>query len=108
MTSKDEAGNTNVQEIRMPQDLGVGKIAQWHAAVGDIIKYDDVFVDIETPDFTFGMSHDEDESVKLIEIVAQVGDKLLAGDLVCVFLRGDGNDDNSKTETEEEPSSKIN
>lgn len=97
-----------VQEIRMPSDLGVGKIAQWHIAVGDIIKYDDVFVDIETPDFTFGMSHDEDESVKLIEIVAQVGDQVLAGDLVCIFHRRDDNDDSSKTETEPEISPTIN
>lgn len=103
-SSTDDAGVQNIQEIKMPEDLGVGKIAQWYFQVGDTIKYDDVFVDIETPDFTFGMSHDEDESVILKEITAQVGDKVNAGDLVCVVLHSqdDDNDKDSKAVPEPE------
>ena len=80
----------NVQEIRMPDDLGLGKVLTWYAKEGDTIKYDDVYVDIETSDFTFGMTHDEEESVTMLEIVAQVGDTVKPGGLVCKLLRSTG------------------
>ena len=82
----------HTQEVKMPDDLGKGKIVSWHFEVGDIIKYDDVFVDIETSDFTFGMSHDEELSVRLLEIVAPVGKHVQGGDLVCILTRDLGDD----------------
>lgn len=74
----------------MPDDLGLGKVLTWYAKEGDTIKYDDVYVDIETSDFTFGMAHDEEESVTMLEIVAQVGDTVKSGELVCKLLRSTG------------------
>jgi pyruvate/2-oxoglutarate dehydrogenase complex dihydrolipoamide acyltransferase (E2) component len=71
----------------MPDDLGAGKVLTWYAKEGDVIKYDDVYVDIETSDFSFGMSHDEEESVTMLEIAAQVGDKVESGGLLCKLLR---------------------
>jgi pyruvate/2-oxoglutarate dehydrogenase complex dihydrolipoamide acyltransferase (E2) component len=87
----------NVQEIRMPDDLGLGKVLTWYAKEGDTIKYDDVYVDIETSDFAFGMSHDEEESVTMLEIVAQVGDKVESGGLLCKLLRDEGNAQEEKS-----------
>ena len=71
----------------MPDDLAAGKVLTWYAKEGDVIKYDDVYVDIETSDFSFGMSHDEEESVTMLEIAAQVGDKVESGGLLCKLLR---------------------
>ena len=87
----EDGKSPNVQEIRMPDDLGLGKVLTWYAKEGDTIKYDDVYVDIETSDFAFGMSHEEEESVTMLEIVAQVGDKVEAGSLLCKLLRDKGN-----------------
>ena len=71
----------------MPSDLGKGTVVKWYKNVGDVIEYDDVYVDIQTEDFIFGMSHDEEEQVTLKEIRTPVDDDLNDGDVLCTFLR---------------------
>jgi len=91
----------DVQVIRMPDDLGGGKIVEWYKKEGDIIKYDDVYVDIETHDFAFGMSHDEEDPVTMLEIVAQVDEEVEGGDVLCIVLRSQGQDGKTKQEDSE-------
>lgn len=83
----------NLQEITMPEGLGGGRVAAWYKKEGDSVKYNDVYIDIETKDFAFGMSHDEEETVTMHTMVAQVDDKVEEGDLLCIVLRSDDDDD---------------
>mmetsp|Transcript_25886 Transcript_25886/g.38239 ORF Transcript_25886/g.38239 Transcript_25886/m.38239 type:complete len:157 (-) Transcript_25886:52-522(-) len=89
--------NTDISDFAIRQDitmpLGNGKVLQWYKQEGDVIKYDDVYVDVDTEDFSFGMAHEEEEDALLHEIVAQENDEVREGDLLCVFLKRKGSDE---------------
>jgi biotin carboxyl carrier protein len=79
--------NTNLKKVHMPSDLGKGKVVKWYASVGDIIKYDDVLVDIETNDFVMGMSHDDFETMTMHKISVPALQIVEPGDVLCILRR---------------------
>lgn len=70
--------------------LGDGKVLKWYKKEGDVVKYDEIYVDVDTEEYSFGMSHDEEEDAVLHEIVAMEDDEVREGDVLCVFLKQEG------------------
>jgi hypothetical protein len=83
----DDRSLYNVEiKIRMP-DMGEGndnKVVKWYKQTGDIVKYNDILCDIETPDFTFGMvTEDEFDSI-MGEIFVKEGPEFVNdGTVIC-------------------------
>jgi pyruvate/2-oxoglutarate dehydrogenase complex dihydrolipoamide acyltransferase (E2) component len=84
---------TEPQPIKMPTDLGQGKVLKWYKREGDVIKYDDIILDIDTEDFSFGLTHDEEDEVLIHQIVAQVDDVVKEGDVLCIVMRTKSKDE---------------
>lgn len=72
--------------IRMPDisDTNDNKIEEWFKKPGDVIQRDDVLCDISTPDFTFGMSVDDETDAIMGDILIQAGEPVLDGTPICV------------------------
>jgi hypothetical protein len=102
----DEEGNIFIDipeltEVRMPEGLGPGTVARWYKQEGDLVKYDEVYVDIETVEFAFGMSHDEEETVVMHSIVAEVGEEVEEGEILCIVLRSTDEEGNEKSKVKD-------
>ena len=72
--------------IRMPDisDTNDNTIEEWFKKPGDVIKRDDVLCDISTPDFTFGMSVDDETDAIMGDILIQAGEQVSDGTPICV------------------------
>jgi hypothetical protein len=79
--------NNHFKKVHMPAELGRGKVVKWYASVGDVIKYNDVFVDIETVDFVMGINHDDYESMIMHRISAPTLQNVAPGDILCILRR---------------------
>ena len=72
--------------IRMPDisDTNDNTIEEWFKKPGDVIQRDDILCDISTPDFTFGMSVDDETDAIMGEILIEAGQHVSDGTPICV------------------------
>jgi hypothetical protein len=84
-------------EIRMP-DMSLGEetdekhnfVDEWYKQPGDVINKNDILCDITTPDFTFGMVTDDDETAIMGEIHVPPGEKVPDHTPICtIYHYGD-------------------
>jgi hypothetical protein len=75
--------------VKMPDLNGqyaTSKIQKWYASPGDIILYQTVLADIETPDFTFGLEADHEDVGILSEILVSEHVDVPVGSPICIVL----------------------
>eukprot|EP00521_Asterionellopsis_glacialis_P017739 CAMPEP_0195298224 /NCGR_PEP_ID=MMETSP0707-20130614/23022_1 /TAXON_ID=33640 /ORGANISM="Asterionellopsis glacialis, Strain CCMP134" /LENGTH=231 /DNA_ID=CAMNT_0040360249 /DNA_START=97 /DNA_END=792 /DNA_ORIENTATION=+ len=83
----DRSKFTERIKIRMP-DMGEGnnKIVEWYKQEGDMIATGDLLCDIETPEFTFGMTSDDECDAIMDKIFVSVGDPVRDEEVICEIL----------------------
>ncbi len=88
--------------IRMPDisDTNDNSIEEWFKKPGDVIKRDDVLCDISTPDFTFGMSMDDETDALMGEILVEAGIHVADGTAICVVYHPEETKSSAKEEEE--------
>mmetsp|Transcript_17558 Transcript_17558/g.31723 ORF Transcript_17558/g.31723 Transcript_17558/m.31723 type:complete len:195 (+) Transcript_17558:43-627(+) len=89
----DKSEFTQEVKITMP-DMGesTAKVVKWYKNEGDLVQRNDVLCDIETEDFTFGLTIDDEEDgiMGTIVVPADSETNVDDGDLLCIVLhRGD-------------------
>lgn len=77
-----------------------GTIEKWYKKPGDIIRRDDILCDIQTPDFTFGMSMDDTCDAIMGDIVVEAGESTEDLSLICTVWHPHEGDENQQEKKE--------
>ena len=90
--------------IRMPDisDTNDNTIDEWFKKPGDVIRRDDVLCDISTPEFTFGMSVDDETDAIMGDILIQAGEPVSDGTPICVVYHPEETQQKKEEESKSE------
>ena len=77
----------DIKAPTFPESISEGTVAQWHKAVGEFARRDDLLADIETDKVVIEVVAPSDGS--LTEILKQEGDEVLSEEVIAHFEAGE-------------------
>lgn len=83
--------------------LGEGRILKWYKKEGDVVRWEDLLCDIETPQFSYGMETEDEEDAIMGEILVEApSGKIKENELICYLLHQEKKKEEKGSEVKEE------
>ena len=83
-----DSESVDIKAPEFPESVADGEVATWHVQIGEAVQRDQVIVDIETDKVVLEVVAPADG--KLIAIIKEEGETVLADELLATFEAGDG------------------
>ena len=83
-----DSESVDIKAPEFPESVADGEVATWHVQIGEAVRRDQVIVDIETDKVVLEVVAPADG--KLIAIIKEEGETVLADELLATFEAGDG------------------
>ena len=83
-----DSESVDIKAPEFPESVADGEVATWHVQIGEAVRRDQVIVDIETDKVVLEVVAPADG--KLIAIIKEEGETVLADELLATFDAGDG------------------
>ena len=83
-----DSESVDIKAPEFPESVADGEVATWHVQIGEAVRRDQVIVDIETDKVVLEVVAPADG--KLIAIIKEAGETVLADELLATFEAGDG------------------
>jgi len=104
---KSAGGKSEIIEMRVPtvgESITEVVISSWLKADGDTVKLDEIIAEVDSDKATFELPA---EATGKLQIIAQEGDTLEVGGLICKIEVSEGSASESKTESSSKDSSEA-
>ena len=83
-----DSESVDIKAPEFPESVADGEVATWHVQIGEAVRRDQVIVDIETDKVVLEVV--APANGKLIAIIKEEGETVLADELLATFEAGDG------------------